>query len=310
MSEKAKYLVIGAILGGIFVFSASRFGMKEEKVEEEQLLDPIVPLKSNNGKITGYPAPKAITFAGEKVPLERPDVFEKLEREVMVNAFWHSNAVLLIKRANKYLPTIDSILISNDVPSDFKYLAVAESGLENVVSPSKAVGFWQFLDGTAGDFGLEVNDDIDQRYDPFLSTVAATKYLKKSHEKFGNWTTVAASYNLGMSATSKIMESQKSSTYYDMILSEEPARYLYRVLALKNLLENDTKYGFDIPNEEKYSLAKTYSIKVSEDIPDLHEFARSKNLSYFQLRHLNPWIRSYRLPVKKGQIFEIKLPVN
>ncbi|MFY0626509.1 MAG: lytic transglycosylase domain-containing protein [Reichenbachiella sp.] len=308
MPVKVKYSIIGALIGGAIVFSAGLFSNTEVNNEDRNVT--LLPEKQNNGKITGYKAPGSISFAGEEVPLHRADVLEKLEREVMVNAFWHSNSVILIKRANKYLPTIDSILVANDIPADFKYLAVAESGLDNVISPARAVGFWQFLKGTARDFGLVVNKDIDQRYDPFLATVAATKYLKEAHEKFGNWTTVAASYNLGMTGAKKIIEAQKSDTYYDMIMSEEPSRYVFRVLALKNMLENPSNYGFDIPTEEKYFLPKTKSVEISKSIVDLHEFAKTNNVSYYQLRYLNPWIRNYQLPVRPGQKFEIKLPIE
>lgn len=309
MPDKYKYLLLGVVLGVAIFFLLDNFLLVIQKEEQPISIKQPIP-KANNQLITGYEVPEYISFAEEEVPLSRPEIRERLEREIMVNAFWHSNSVILIKRANKWLPTIDSILKVHGVPTDFKYLAVAESGLDNVVSPSKAVGFWQFLKGTAKDFGLVVNKDVDQRYDPILATVASTKYLKQSHEKFGSWTTVAASYNLGMNATQKILDKQRPDTYYDMIMSEEPSRYVFRILALKNLLERPLVYGFDIPHEELYTLPQTRSLQVSEDIPDLHSFAADHGTSYTTMRRLNPWIRSYQLNVPAGQSFEIQLPIQ
>lgn len=306
MSEKYKYLLVGLVIGGILVIMGSYMHKpaKEEEIAAE------IPTRLNNNRISGYQLPKNLDFAGEKVPLHRPEIRERLEREVLVNAFWHSNSVITIKRANKWLPIIDSILRANEVPVDFKYLAVAESGLDNVISPANAVGFWQFLSGTARDFGLVVNDEIDQRYDPVLATVAATKYLKKAYERFGNWTTVAASYNLGMNATQKILTKQKPESYYDMLLSEEPARYVFRILAIKNLLENQEVFGFEIPIEQLYRQPKTKSIVLDQSVPDLHDYAKHNGISYSQLRMLNPWIRSYQIKIPAGKSFVVKIPQN
>ncbi len=306
MSKEIRFMVLGVVIGGLFVFTMSQ--MKTEPDPVPEILPP--KEKANNGLITGYELPHEMEFAGEYVPLFRNDVREKLEREIQVNAFWHSNSVILIKRTNRWLPTIDSILIANDVPTDFKYLAVAESGLSNVVSPSKAEGFWQFLKGTARDFGLIVNREIDQRYDPVLATVAATRYLKKAHEKFGSWTMVAASYNLGMNATAQIIEKQRPETYYDMHMSEEPSRYVFRILALKNMLQNQEQFGFTVDEEDRYELESFERISITHTIADLHDFASEQNTTYYHLRRLNPWIRDYRLTLKPGQKLEIKIPVN
>ena len=305
MKREIQYLTVGVVLGGILIFL-----LKEAQPKPIQAETQVAEEKGNNGAISGYPIPEQLSFAGEKVPLERQDIRERLEREVQVNAFWHSNSVIMIKRANRWFPTIDSILEANDIPGDFKYLAVAESGLENVVSPSKAVGFWQFLRGTAGDFGLTVNREMDQRYDPVLATEAATKYLKQAYEKFGTWTMVAASYNLGMSATAKMVENQRPETYYDMRMSEEPSRYIFRILALKNMLENQEQFGFKVPKAFMYELEKTKSEKITQSIADLHEYALSKNTRYTEIRRLNPWIKGYKLTLKSGQILELKLPIS
>ena len=239
-------------------------------VKLQILQKPVV--QHNNNKILGYEVPLDITFAGESVPLNRPDIYERFDREIQVNAFWHSNAILLIKRAGKWLPVIDSILIAHDIPSDFKYLAVAESGLENVVSPAKAVGYWQFLRGTAKDFGLIVNNQVDQRYNPIKSTEAAVRYLKRAYKIYNNWTLVAASYNLGMSATSKILKRQDADSYYHMVLSEEPARYIFRILAIKNMLEDPTQFGFQL---EVYEKERVTNIIVINSITDWNQFCIS-----------------------------------
>lgn len=303
MSDKLKYLIVGMVIGAILIMGTDFLSQPEP--EGETVLE--VVKTSNNNLISGYALPDSMSFAGEPVPLHRDDIKERLEREILVNAFWHSNSVIMIKRANKWLPTIDSILLANDVPRDFKYLCVAESGLDNVISPSKAVGFWQFLSGTAKDFGLIVNSEIDQRYDPVLATVAATKYLKQAYGKFGNWTTVAASYNLGMNATRRIIEKQRPDSYYDMLVSEEPSRYLFRVLALKNLLQNPGQFGFEIPEQELYFLPKTKTVEITSTLNDLHEFAEQQGVAYAQLRYLNPWIRGYRLN-PQGRTLQVKLP--
>ena len=299
------FLVIGFLVGALVVYTAMRSVPADKSAASVEIEVPV-----NNQRITGYPLPEAISFAGETVPLERADVFEKLDREIQVNAFWHSNSILLIKRAAKWLPTIDSILAANEIPGDFKYLCVAESGLQNVISPKNAVGFWQFLKGTAQDFGLIINSQVDQRYDPMHSTVAATKYLKEAFTKYKNWTLVAASYNMGMKATAEAIANQGASSYYDLSLSEEPSRYVFRILALKELLENPEKYGFDIGADERYKMTKSKSIIIDLSVSDWSEFAQTNQTNYYQLKQLNPWIRKYNLTLRKGQTMEVRLPVR
>lgn len=263
---------------------------------------------SNNNRISGYPVPAQMDFAGEEVPLNRPDIYERMDRELLVNSFWHSNSILLIKRSGKWLPTIDSILRANDIPSDFKYLAVAESGLQNVVSPAKAVGYWQLLKGTARDMGLIVNKEVDQRYDPILSTIAAIKYLKQAYGKYQNWTLVAASYNLGMHATSKILANQKAKTYYEIMVSEEPARYVFRILAIKYMLENPSVFGFEV--DQYYELEATNTIVVNKSIDNWVDFAIANGTDYYHLKRLNPWIRRYTLQNGSGTRYNVKIPIT
>lgn len=316
MPKELRYLLIGLVLGGVIIYWVNPGGEGQKEViadTEPERVESRVPTELetqiNNGTIAGYALPEEFSFAGELVPLHRADVKERLDREVQVNAFWHSNAILIIKRANKWLPTIDSILQANEVPTDFKYLAVAESGLQNVISPSNAVGFWQFLKGTAKDFGLTVNSEVDERYDPVLSTVAASKYLKKAHQKFGNWTLVAASYNMGMRAASEVIRKQNAETYYDMIMSEEPSRYVFRIIALKNLLEDPTAFSFQVDEKDLYQLPETKQIIVTQSISDWNEFAQKHGMTFYQLKQLNPWIRDYKLTVRSGQKYTVEVTI-
>lgn len=292
----------GLLLGSIVIYAALK-PIAEVKPSE---IKPKVSL--NNQKITGYALPIKIDFAGENVPLQRSDVREKLDREIQVNAFWHSSTILHIKRANKWLPAIDSILTKNGVPSDFKYLAVIESGLQNVISPKNAVGFWQFLAGTARDFDLEVTKQIDERYDPIKATEAASKYLLKAHEKFGNWTNVAASYNMGMNGMNKALINQGANSFFDLTLTEEPSRYVFRLLALKEILETPESFGFFIPSKELYTNEKTKVLNVEKSIPDFVAFSLKHGITFQTIKRLNPWIRSNKLNVRSGKKYNLLLP--
>ena len=246
------------------------------------------------------PTPAEVSFAGEVVPIGEPDLRERLDRELHVNANWHSNTILLIKRAHRWLPTISKILAKNNVPDDFKYLAVIESGLlENARSPKDAIGFWQLLKGTAKDYGLEVNKEVDERYDPVKSTEAACKYLKEAYAKFGSWADVAASYNIGMRGLERRLEEQNVDSYFDMLLNEETARYFFRVVSIKHIIENPKDYGFHIPVDQRYTQPEFDTVAVTETVKDLVEFAQSHGVSYKILKRHNPWLRTPKLTVKR-----------
>ena len=290
------------LFGAAFIYMAFR------PAETEKPVEVALTIQSNNQKITGYALPKSVDFAGESIPLERSDVREKLDREIQVNAFWHSSTILTIKRANKWLPAIDSILRKNKIPSDFKYLAVIESGLQNVISPKDAVGFWQFLKGTAKEFGLEVNREVDERYDPLKATEAASKYLQKAYLKFGNWTNVAASYNMGMSGYEKTLKSQDTDSYFDLSITEEPARYVFRILALKEILENPEAFGFYISESELYLQESTKIVVIEKSIPDFVDFSTKNGETFQTIKRLNPWLRSKKLTVRNGSKYELRMP--
>jgi membrane-bound lytic murein transglycosylase D len=252
--------------------------------------------------------PDTLSFAGESVPITIPDVRERLERELYVNAYWESNMVLLMKRSTKFLPQIEEWLKANQIPEDFKYLAIAESGLMNVSSPAGARGFWQFMESTAKEYGLEVNNDVDERYHLEKSTNAAAGYLKKAHQKFGDWTAVAASYNMGQTGFARRQEEQLIDNYYELYLNDETSRYLFRILAFKVIFESPSEFGFYLHPEDYYQSPPFRTIVVKEDIKNLASWAKMKNSSYKELKQYNPWLRDKDLNVKRGRTYELLLP--
>ncbi|WP_162418394.1 lytic transglycosylase domain-containing protein [Cyclobacterium roseum] len=256
-----------------------------------------------------FELPSSPEFAGEKVPMEDPEVYERYERELYVNSYWESNTVLMMKRAGKFFPFIEQTLEENGIPEDFKYVALIESGLMNVTSPAGAKGFWQFMRGTAGDFGLEVSRDVDERYHFEKATLAACKYLRDSYGKFGNWTSVAASYNMGIAGITRRKNQQLSPDYYDLYLNEETSRYLFRALALKEIFENPGKYGFELQQDDLYQLPPLREIEVTESISNLAEWAKEQKSTYKEVKTYNPWLINRQLNVRRGRTYVIKLPV-
>lgn len=255
-----------------------------------------------------FDLPESLSFAGEKVPLDQEDVVERLEREVYVNAYWESNLILLFKRSKKFLPEIERILREQGVPDDFKYLAIAESGLLNATSSAGAKGYWQILEDTGKEYGLEISPSVDERYDLEKSTLAAAAYLKKAHAKFGTWTAVAASYNMGQTGFANRQEEQGQGSYYDLHLNEETSRYVFRVLAFKLLFENPAAFGYFLGEQDFYVQPELQTLTVSENIPDLALWAKEKGSSYKHLKRHNPWLRDRALLVKKGKSYLIGLP--
>jgi len=260
--------------------------------------------------VFSLPIPDSLSFAGEPVPIELFDVRESLDRELLVNTYWQSQTVLFIKRANRYFPEIEKILAENNIPDDFKYLVLAESDLQNAVSPSGAVGMWQLLEGTAKDFGLEVNKEIDERYHLKKATGVACKYFQKAHDLFGSWTMAAASYNMGRNGLIKQVNRQKQNDYYDLLLNEETARYIYRVLAIKLIIENPSNYGFHVRPEDMYFPVPTYQVKVDTAVSDFADFAEKFDINYKILKYFNPWLRDSFLTNKSGKNYYISIPVE
>lgn len=253
--------------------------------------------------------PSEVNFAGEAVDMDIWDVRERFDRELHINTYWHNNTIFMFKRANRWLPAIEPILAKYGVLDDFKYLAIIESDLMNKVSPAKAVGFWQILEGTAKEYGLKVTRDVDERYDPIKSTEAACRYLLKAYEKFGSWTMVAASYNRGMAGMQRAIEDQKEADYYRLLLNDETSRYLFRILACKEILSSPSKYGLIIQPEHLYQPHSYKVVTIDDDINDLISFAKSQGIDYKTLKLYNPWLRNDKLSVRRGEIYEIKIPL-
>jgi len=251
--------------------------------------------------------PSDITFAGEKVPIQNFDVKESLDNEMLANAFWHSQMIRFLKRANRCFPIIEPILKRNNIPEDFKYLAVAESGLVNVVSPSKATGFWQFMQKTAKEYNLEVSTEVDERYHLEKSTQAACDYLNEAYQKFGSWTLVAASYNMGMGGLSRQLSRQSVDSYYDLYLNRETARYVYRIIAIKIIMQSPTNYGFNLRQKELYPIIPTTTIVCDTTLPDLRKWALEQGVNYKILKILNPWLRKTYLKNIKKKTYQIKI---
>ncbi|WP_250434467.1 lytic transglycosylase domain-containing protein [Hanstruepera flava] len=285
-------------LAGIFIF-ALQDAPSDENFEKKLI---------NDYNVYALQVPDNLNFAGEQLPLDNPDIYERMDRELLVNTYWQSNGLLMFKRAHKYFPVIEPILKKNGIPDDFKYLAVIESGLLNVVSPAGARGVWQIMPKTGREFGLEVNDNVDERYHLEMATEAACKYLKESKDKLGSWTLAAAAYNAGMSGISRRLEDQNVSNYYDLLLGEETGRYMFRIVALKEILSHPNKYGFNFRTKDLYTEVPTYKLAVDTAVTDFTAFAEKFNINYKILKIHNPWLREPHLNNKSRKQYYIEIP--
>lgn len=287
-------LITGVILiGSTFVFSTSS-GTNTQSVDIKNHI---------------Y-LPNTINFAGEKTPLHIVDVRERLDREMIININLHASTIISLKRAHRYFPIIEPILKKNGIPDDFKYLAVIESTLSNATSSAGARGFWQFMDGTAKDFNMEVNEYVDERYNLEIATQKACEYFLKAKQRFGSWTLAAASYNRGMAGVSKQLDLQMVDNYYDLFIAEETSRYVFRILALKEIMSNTEKYGFILPENTLYQPIKTKTIAVNYNIDNLYQFSKDQGINYKILKLHNPWLRSTELKVTEGKTYNIEIPTE
>lgn len=267
--------------------------------------------KSSDYSIHALKHPVKVTFAGEKAPLSRWYVKEAFDRELLVNTYWQSQTLLLLKRAAKYFPIIDAILKEENMPEDIKYIAVIESGLiPTAVSPSKARGMWQFLKNTGKEYGLEINDEVDERYHITKATRAACRYLRDAHELLGSWTLAAAAYNAGKSGVSEQIEKQGVKNYYNLLLNPETGRYVYRILALKTILESPRTYGFYVEEEDLYVFPQVKKVLINKPIKDWAIWAKEHGINYMLLKKLNPWLRKNYLTNKSAKSYEILLPTK
>ncbi len=258
--------------------------------------------------VYSLPMPENINFAGEVVPIEDPDIYERMDRELLVNTYWQSNAILLIKRAHKYFPVIEPILAEYGIPDDFKYLAVIESSLTQAVSPAKATGFWQLMEGTGKDLKLEINSNVDERYHIEKSTRAASEYLLKSKREFGSWTMAAAAYNAGNRGISRQVDRQDVGEYYNLLFGEETGRYVFRILAIKEIMSNPKKYGLNLEKDHMYTNIPTRTVKVDTAVKDFAVFAKEHGINYKILKIHNPWLREAHLDNKSGKVYSIEIP--
>jgi hypothetical protein len=252
--------------------------------------------------------PDNLKFANENIPESTFDVWERLDKELLKNIYWQSNTLLYFKRANKYFPIIEEILEKNNIPSDFKYLALIESGFEYKVSPSGAAGFWQIMKGTAREYGLEVNYAIDERYHLIKSTEAACKYLQKAYDKFGSWTMAAASYNMGINGVQRQVKKQNTNNYFNLYLNDETSRYVFRIIVIKEIMENPRKYGFVFRQNDLYSYPSVKQIRVDSTINNLYSFAQENDINYKILKRFNPWLRTSKLPDESRRVYYIDVP--
>ncbi|MCF6280569.1 MAG: lytic transglycosylase domain-containing protein [Flavobacteriaceae bacterium] len=309
MNKPLKFLVILSI---VLVSGALINAKKNTKTENKETVktDTIAnhKCKSLSYEIKALKIPDGINFAGEHVPVEQNDVKERLDRELLVNTYWQSNGLLMFKRANKYFPIIEPILAKNGIPDDFKYLAVIESGLQNVTSPARATGFWQILKGTGKEYGLEINTNVDERYHLEKATQVACDYFKKSKKRLGTWTLAAAAYNAGNYGISKRLKAQKVDNYYDLLLGQETSRYILRIVATKEIMKHPKKYGFVFDQEDLYNLEATATVEVDTVITNIAAFAQKFGTNYKTLKIHNPWLREKNLNNASRKKYYIKLP--
>ncbi|MBI34563.1 MAG: murein transglycosylase [Flavobacteriales bacterium] len=296
--NKSVYNIIVSILAIIGCFQVFTFSKK------------IIDVNFDTGLFyvaKSHDIPQEISFCGEEVPLDSKDIVERLDKEMIKNTYWHSSILLFYKRSGKYFPVIEPILKKNNIPNDFKYLAIAESGLDNVVSPAGARGFWQFMEKTGKEYNLEINKEVDERYHLEKSTQAACDYLNDAYKKFGSWTLVAASYNMGMYGLEKSLKRQKVKSYYDLLLNSETSRYVFRIIAYKTILENPSLYGYNLKSSEKYIPLKYSTVSIDTSVADFAEFAVQKNINYKILKLANPWLRQKYLKNENQKNYVLKI---
>ena len=295
------YMLMGfTIAAGIFFIFSSVYFVENKGAQTEQA--------AGFQKIYTPSIPGKLDFAGENVPLDNFEVYERIDREFLVNTYWHSFTILAIKRAARWFPIIEPILKRNNIPDDFKYVAVIESGLYNAVSPSGAIGFWQIMESIAKKYGLEVNDEVDERYNVEKSTEAACSYIKDSYGLFKNWTLAAASFNMGVNGIAKQLEKQKTNNYYNLNISEETSRYIARIIALKEILKEPKNYGYYLTTDQLYKPLKTHNIAVTESISNIADFGIKEGINYKIIKMYNPWLRDNSLSNKDHKTYALKLP--
>ena len=303
---KKKHIYFLATLLSLFsiiqLFTFSSYLRSEDELHQEHF--------NTKYGIFAIVQPDNLDFAGEEIPIYSSEIWERIDKELLKNIYWQSNTMLYFKKANKYFPVIEPILREYNIPDDFKYLAVIESGLDNLVSPAGAAGFWQILKGTARDYGLEVNYAIDERYNLEKATVVACKYLQDAYNQFGSWTMAAASYNMGKNGARRNIKNQFSNNYYNLYLNSETSRYVFRIIAVKEIMKNPRKYGFMFREKDLYTMPNFKTIDVDSTIASLYDFAKLHEINYKLLKQSNPWLRTSSLPDESRRKYILKIPID
>lgn len=304
--SKIGLAAVAVVISGLFIQAIQS---PEVASQTTQTATSAEQQSSQTLRVEALDIPNVMTFAGERVPLQDTDVRERLDREIHVNTYWHSNMLLMIKKANRFFSEIEPLLKKYNLPDDFKYLAVAESGLDNVTSHAGASGFWQFMKATGKEYGLEINNYVDERYNLELATKVAAQYLINSKELFGSWTNAAAAYNAGNAGITKQMKRQDATDYYSLLLNSETGRYVFRILAFKEILSNPEKYGFYVDQQDLYQVIPTKTIIIDTPVEDFAKFAKQQGINYKILKIHNPWLRDTYLKNASGKAYSIKIPI-
>ena len=255
--------------------------------------------------------PEKLDFCGEPVPMDDPEVRKRMDREFLLNLQWDGQVMLYLKRSGEFFDMYDRILKEEDAPNDLKYLSVAESALFQAQSSKGAVGLWQFIPETGRRYGLRIDDNVDERRNPEKSTRAAVRMLKDNYKRFGSWALSAAAYNMGEGQVQDDISFQGSRSYYDLYLNEETSRYVFRVVALKEIVGHPDRYGYFLKKEDYYPVTPTRIVNVDEEISNLAQWAQSQGTSYKNVKLLNPWILKRSLPKPSaGQSWQIAVPAR
>lgn len=308
MSRSYRFIVLASIVVIAVFFINAEKSVKKPETKGKVSVDSSTSNDENNYTIKALKIPENLSFAGEKVLLDKTDIKERIDRELLVNTYWQSNALLWFKRTNKYFPVIEPILKEKGVPDDFKYLSVIESDLRNVTSPAGAKGMWQMLKDAGKENGLEINDNVDERYHLEKATRAACDYLIDAKERLGSWTLAAAAYHAGNFGIEKRLKEQMVDNYYDVLAGENTERYIPRIVAAKEILTHPEKYGFEFDKDDLYELGTTYTVKVDTAITNIASFAQKFDTNYKELKMYNPWLRENHLNNKSRKLYEIEIP--
>lgn len=304
--KRRKISLLVALIGVLALREFAIYSDSEPGTEDSEYQEAF----NEDYRIYSLNIPMDLEFCGEPVPVYDLDIRERLDRELLVNTYWQSNSMLYIKRSKKWFPIIEPILESNGIPDDFKYLALIESGLTNVVSPAGATGYWQIMEATGKQYGLEINNEVDERYNVTKATQAACDYLKEAYKEYGSWTLTAASYNMGIAGVSRQLDRQKADNYYDLLLNAETSRYVFRILAAKEILSNPSKYGFRYREKDLYPAPEVKELTLDTSVADLAQYALDNGTTYKVLKIFNPWLRKAHLTNKDGRSYTIELPLK